>query len=170
AFHTGLSALLLLLHRPQPAAADWPTDPAANVAVSVADGAQSWPMAARDGGGGAIVAWYDRRGASNDIYVQRVDGSGTTRWTPNGVALCTATGDQWNPELVPDGSGGAIVTWSDDRAAANRDIYVQRVDSTGTPLWAPNGVAICAATGSQSHQKIIADGSGGAIVTWDDSR
>jgi hypothetical protein len=32
-------------------------------------------------------------------------------WVQNGVALCTATGDQRDPQIIADGTGGAIVTW-----------------------------------------------------------
>jgi hypothetical protein len=165
-----LSAFVLLVLLPQPAAADWPTDPTTNVPLCVADLAQGTPAAAPDGTGGAIVAWDDQRGGPRDIYVQRVDGTGLPRWAGNGVALCTATGDQWVPQLVSDGNGGAIVTWSDHRNGANYDIYVQRVDSSGTPLWTANGVALCTAANFQSHHRIVSDGSGGAIVTWDDAR
>jgi hypothetical protein len=114
------------------------------------------------------VAWDDQRSGPRDIYVQRVDGAGS-RWTANGVAICSATGEQYEPSLVADGSGGAIVTWSDFRGAAF-DIYAQRVDSTGAPKWTANGVAICTATNFQSNPAIVSDGAGGAIIFWEDAR
>ncbi len=36
-------------------------------------------------------------------------------WIPNGNPMCTASGDQRNPSLIPDGQGGAIIVWNDDR-------------------------------------------------------
>jgi len=165
---TNLSALVLLALLPRPAAAGWPSSPATNVPLGVVAGRQGYPQAAPDGHGGAIVAWDDGRGGPRDIYVQRVDATGP-RWTVNGVAICSATGEQYEPELVADGSGGVIVTWSDFRGAAF-DIYAQRVDSTGAPKWTANGVAICTATGSQSHPAIVSDGAGGALIFWDDAR
>ncbi|MEO6462613.1 MAG: hypothetical protein ABIP29_06010, partial [Candidatus Eisenbacteria bacterium] len=164
-----LSALVLLVLLPGPAAAVWPADPTVNVPLCVATSGQRYPEAAPDVGGGAIVAWDDQRGGPRDIYVQRVDGAGTPRWTANGVLLCAASGEQYAPKIVPDGRGGAIVTWSDFRGAAF-DIYAQRVDSSGAAMWTANGVALCTATNFQSHPAIVSDGSGGAIVTWDDSR
>ena len=160
---------ILLLLVPRPAWAAWPSDPATNVPVCVAEGYQWYLQAAPDATGGAIVAWDDMRDGPRDIYVQRVDATGTPRWTDGGVPLCTATGEQYEPELIPDGSGGAIVVWIDHRGAAY-DIYAQRVDSTGAPLWTPNGVAVCSATNFQSHPALIPDGGGGAIITWDDAR
>ncbi|MEP7026978.1 MAG: T9SS type A sorting domain-containing protein [Candidatus Eisenbacteria bacterium] len=168
-YSSELSALVLLALLPRSAAAAWPSDPAANVPLCLSTGGQRYPEAAPDGSGGAIVAWDDQRGGPRDIYVQRVAGTGTPRWTVGGVAICAATGDQYEPKVAPDGSGGAIVTWSDYRGAAF-DIYAQRVDSLGVPKWTANGVGICTATNFQSHPAIVPDGSGGAVITWDDER
>jgi hypothetical protein len=51
------------------------------------------------------------------------------------------------------------------------DIYAQRISSSGAIQWsADDGVAICKAGYSQWHPTIISDGSGGAIITWQDGR
>ena len=42
--------------------------------------------------------------------VQRLNANGVPQWAANGVALCTALGDQTDPNLISDGQGGAIVT------------------------------------------------------------
>jgi hypothetical protein len=70
--------------------------------------------------GGAIVTWEDfRSGTSNgDIYAQRVNLAGGPQWTTDGVALCTAANNQYNPTIASDGAGGAIVTWSDGRSGS----------------------------------------------------
>ncbi len=58
----------------------------------------AYPTIVSDGAGGAIVTWKDHRsGTSYDIYAQRISAGGTVQWTANGVALCTATGDQSVP-------------------------------------------------------------------------
>jgi hypothetical protein len=162
-------ALVLLTFLPRPATAAWPSDPMVNLPLCTIAGSQTSPAAVSDAAGGAIVAWDDQRTGSYDIYVQRVDATGTPRWAAGGVALCAAPGAQGVPEIAPDGSGGAIVVWSDLRGA-NADLYAQRVDSTGTPLWTTNGVAICLATSYQFNPKLIPDDSGGAIITWEDNR
>src|SRR6185295_6109630 len=41
---------------------------------------------------------------------------------------------------------------------------------TGAPLWAIDGVPICTLPGGQSFPNPVADGSGGAVVTWVDFR
>jgi hypothetical protein len=85
------------------------------------------------------------------------------------LPVCIAPGTQRAPEMAPDGAGGAILVWEDDRAGS-WDLYAQRVDSAGVPRWTLNGVPVCAAAGDQQNAAIIPDGSGGAIVVWQDHR
>ena len=106
---------------------EWPID---GVALCTASGDQGFPQIASDGTGGAIITWQDNRGATIDIYAQRVDGDGDipSGWPADGVALCTASGDQENPQITSDSTGGAIITWEDGRGASI-DIYAQRVSN-----------------------------------------
>jgi hypothetical protein len=130
---------------------------------------QDRPKIISDGAGGAIVAWYDWRNGSNDIYAQRVDISGAIQWTADGEALCTAAGNQSDPRLVSDGAGGAIVTWQDSRSGIV-DIYAQRVNASGDVQWTTDGEPICNAIGEQYNPAIASDGAGGAIIAWTDTR
>jgi len=120
---------------------------------------------ASDGSAGAIITWVDHRNGSADIYAQRVDASGTPQWTDNGVPICKAIDDQSWPEIISDGSGGAIITWGDERNGSDH-IYAQRVDTTGAVKWTANGEAIYTGDYSTNGQ-ITSDGSGGAIISWE---
>jgi len=132
-------------------------------------GDQRAPEIISDNMGGAIITWYDNRSGNADIYIQRVDPSGALQWTADGLDLCTAPGDQSYPTLTSDGSGGAIVTWQDNRSGIYTDIYAQRVSDSGEVQWAANGVAISTANMWQMYPMITSDGASGAIVTWMDN-
>src|SRR4029077_19544807 len=98
----------------------WPTN---GVALCDVANNQLNPTISSDGAGGAIAVWEDYRIGSVgniDLYAQHVDATGTAQWTPNGVALCTAAGDQHYPTIATDGAGGAIVVWQDGRLLAQR--------------------------------------------------
>lgn len=127
-----------------------------------------------DGQGGAILAWYDYRNrftSGNDIFAQRVNGSGTPLWLANGVAACTAPGPQSSPDLATDGNGGAVIVWQDQRAPASPpDLYAQHLDGLGSALWAANGVPICNDPGNQLNPAIVADGVQGTIIAFQDGR
>jgi hypothetical protein len=171
---SGVSNDIYAQHVQAGGAADpaWPVD---GRAVCTATSQQYRPTIVSDGAGGAIVTWYDLRGGSNyDIYAQHVLASGfpDPAWPADGRALCTAANSQYDPELVTDGAGGAIVTWYDSRSGTNYDIYAQHVLASGVadPAWPADGRALCAAASDQTVPTIVADGSGGAIVSWQDFR
>ena len=147
-------------------AVQWAAD---GVALCTAAGGQSSPTIASDGSGGAIVTWHDYRGGNWDIYAQRMNASGAIQWAENGVALCKAAGDQQFPQIISDGAGGAIVAWTDNRSVGS-DIYAQKVDASGAVKWTAGGVALCAAALEQANPRIASDGSGGAVVAWQDLR
>lgn len=137
-----------------------------------APGEQSFSVLVADGVGGAVIAWRDDRGGNLDVYAARVGPGGDSLWPPCGVALCTNVYAQGNIAIAPDGAGGAIVAWEDCRSSGDftSDIYAQRVSNAGQVLWAPDGVALCTAANGQIQPRIVADGTGGAIITWQDSR
>ncbi len=145
------------------------------VALCTAGFSQLKPKIVTDGAGGAVIAWTDDRnggGAGNyDIYAQRINSSGVVQWAADGLPVCTATGIQNNLQMLADNSG-AMIVWSDGRGgSANADIYAQRLNQAGTPLWTIDGISVCNASSLQNMPQIISDGgAGSAIVTWEDWR
>jgi FlgD Ig-like domain len=145
----------------------WTAD---GVPVCSATGYQQDPAIVSDGNVGAIIAWDDyRNDPDGAVYAQKIDGSGASQWTADGVALCTATSDRYSVGVVSDDAGGAIVSWEDYRNG-NGDIYARRIDASGNPLGTTNGVAISIAANDQTAPTIGADGSGGAMIAWQDNR
>jgi transposase len=138
-------------------------------AVCRAARGQFYPEITPDGEGGAVVTWLHDPDTLSDIYAQRVDEAGNLLWTTSGVAVCEDTDKQDHPRIISDGSGGAIIVWSDHRGD-DYDIYAQRVNASGIPLWGANGVPICLEIGEQDYPVIASDGAGGAIICWHDSQ
>jgi FlgD Ig-like domain len=151
-------------------AAGVPQWAANGIAFCPATGNQLAPRIVSDGAGGAIATWYDLRSGSEDIYAQHVTFGGTMLWNGNGTALCTATNVQNSPVLTTDGSGGAVIAWSDYRNGGVQDVYAQRINGSGTTLWTANGVALCTFTNTQAALTVTSDGAQGAIVAWQDYR
>jgi hypothetical protein len=165
-----LFALVLSFVIPALAHAQWA---ATGTTISAAPYDQRFATVCSDGAGGAILAWEDMRadGGQARLYAQRINAAGVPVWTANGIALCnTNPGSQWGPRAVSDGAGGAIITWLDYRNGGSGDIYAQRVNGSGTALWTANGVVVCNAAADQAQPAIVADASGGAIITWIDGR
>lgn len=130
---------------------------------------QMFPAIVEDGYGGAVVAWSDLRHGTLDIFAQRLSRHGIPQWSADGAPVALTIGTQERPVIVSDPSGGAIIAWSDHRNG-NYDIYIQRLNGLGNPLWTFNGVAVCLATGDQFIPALAYDGDEGAIVAWYDDR
>jgi hypothetical protein len=88
----------------------------------------------------------------------------------DGLPVCTAADNQFEPQMISDGDGGAILVWRDFRSGSDYDIYAQRVVRGGEPIWNPNGVSVCDQDSMQFSPAIVSDGSGGAIIAWVDYR
>ena len=121
-----------------------------------------------DGKGGAIISWADTRGSNGSVYAQRVDSTGNCLWDSGGVCLRS---DTWYPDqmnAVSDGRGGAIVVWDDYPGSGTPgQIRAQRVDSSGTVRWGPQGIVVTYNWDSWYYfPSIVTDGENGAIIAW----
>lgn len=161
------------------ARAEWP---ACGRAISAAQASQVHSAITTDGVDGAIVTWQDARSNRVNIFAGHVLASGELDlgWPVNGQALLTdslalanADGGQFAPVIVSDGVGGAIVAWQDLRSAVTEfDVFAQHVLADGVVdrAWPANGRALVTIAGQQSGLVMVPDGSGGAIVAWEDTR
>ncbi len=149
----------------------WSTDPNTNTPICTASNDQFFPAIISDGSGGAIITWEDFRNGNNyDVYVQRINYAGVVLWSLDGVPIATVTRDQSMPVITEDGQGGAIIVWNDFRSGNYSDIYAQKINSNGAVQWAANGIPVCSAVNDQRNPTVVSDGSGGAIITWQDQR
>jgi len=119
--------------------------------------------------GELVVVWRDTRTGEHDIYAQKIDTDGTLLWNSQGIPVCVEPGDQFNPECIPDGEGGVLITWGDERSGT-RNIYAQRLNSSGSSQWGPGGVSVGPASGLQAGPMLSANEENGTVITWYDER
>lgn len=174
ALQAALAVLIACSLTAAPAAA-WTSNPALNTPICTAAENQSSPATAPDGQGGVFIAWHDSRTSGNDgdLYIQRLDAKGNPLWGANGTVLCDAPFNQSNVRLLADGTGGVWAAWGDLRGdGSTRDVYAQRLNAAGTPLWTANGVPVCTAP---NHQMNVRIERGSAlldelVLVWEDWR
>ncbi len=89
-------------------------------------------------------------------------------WPENGAAICAAQNNQDYPQIVSDGSGGAIIAWLDDRDPPATALYAQRIDGAGAVQWVADGVPINTPSEyiDPRIMRMVSDGAGGAIIAW----
>jgi hypothetical protein len=140
------------------------------IAVCKATKNQTFPQVVSVGSNEVIVAWQDYRNDTADIYAQKLNIKGIAQWDDDGVPICKAQANQVAPQLAPDGSGGAFITWYDYRSGRGEDIYAQRIDANGVHAWQMDGIPVCAENGTQWYPQIVSDGQNGVVICWDDKR
>jgi hypothetical protein len=134
---------------------------------------------AGDGLGGAVIVWQEKSDTDMKIRAQRISTEGKNLWVNGGVIVSSMAGAQGNNhDVIGDGIGDFFVAWDTGAATPDTDVYVQKLDEKGTPMWGERGILVCQdrATESynpanmQSHPQMAPDGTGGVIVTWHDRR
>jgi hypothetical protein len=116
-----------------------------------------------DGAGGTFTVWDAYNGTDFDTYAQRAAGGGTPMWAAGGVQVLTHTNEIGPPLLIPDGSGGAIVGQSDQNSS---NFLVQRVNSSGSALWTPGGVALASPAQFNAVTDAATDGAHGMFFAF----
>jgi hypothetical protein len=120
---------------------------------------QQVPQIVSDGtaNGCRVLAWFrTMRSGTPDVFLQRINGSGTKLWNPaTGVQSCSTCGAvvRGTPALVcgrfwwsgRDVAGRALRVGSED-------LYARHFSATGIgdTAWTATGVVVCAAAGSRN--------------------
>ncbi|MBI5727474.1 MAG: hypothetical protein HY965_06455, partial [Ignavibacteriales bacterium] len=80
--------------------------------------------------GNAIISWLNS--TAKIVYAQKIDSTCATLWTANGVGVATSSNEKTSYcEAVTDGGGGAIISFVENRAGNNFDIFAQQINSGG---------------------------------------
>jgi len=113
------------------------------------------------------------------IRAQRVSTEGKNLWVDGGVIVTSMADAQGNNyDVIGDGMGNLFVAWDTGSITPDTDVYVQKLDKDGNPMWGEEGILLCQdqvtesynPANMQSHPQMAADGTGGVIVTWHDRR
>ena len=124
-----------------------------------------------DSRGGVIVSWAARDENDYNLYAQRIDDTGATRWEKPALKLCTAPKDQVHVKLMVDVLGGAFAGWQDQRFG-NWNVFLQHIMPAGNldPNWNATGVQLTSQARNQYLTTLASDGLGGIWATWWDER
>jgi len=121
-----------------------------------------WPALASDERGGAYVAWTHFEIPGCTVAVSRVDSLGGISWTS---VLSCDTIENFPPAVCADAQGGIVVVWA-AWAGSSWRVMAQRLDSTGTELWAHGGVLVS----SQAYGRVaipsVLVNDDGFVVVW----
>jgi hypothetical protein len=159
----------------------WPSD-AVFAATPAAGDQQVDPQLTAAPQGGAYLcfrAFHSIGGTGSDIVCQRFSADGRRLWTDQGVNAGGQSGFKVLPKLVRDARGGLMVFWRNGRfGPLNPQDHVliegQHLRVDGSRSWGAQGRVVRttnlpAGTGYlYSSLGAVADGQGGAVVSFDD--
>jgi hypothetical protein len=113
-----------------------------------------------DSQGGLITA----AGEKGRLMIRRTNPDGVLVWEKI-VVPYTSASPVTTVIAIPDGHGGAFLTWAQG-APENSTVWVQQWDGEGRPVWPLPGVQAAPADSHQLQPNILADGQGGVVAAW----
>jgi len=125
-----------------------------------------------DGEGGALIGLAPTGALAGVMRFQRITSDGLQPWGefPDvQTEVCNISGFIHTVQMCSDGSGGAVVTWADDRNG-ELDIFAQRMSGLGTRLWGEDGIAVSTTTNVQECPFAVPSLGGSTILAWDGVR
>ncbi|MFM7015518.1 MAG: T9SS type A sorting domain-containing protein [Bacteroidota bacterium] len=149
--------------------AQFANDSTNNVVIQDAVGSgQETPLISSRADGGAYISWFDQSTGMYVLRMQRLDALGNKLWGPNGVVVSNANQNTalFRYDLKTDNEGNAIVAFQDQRTG-NMQVVAQKMDSTGIPVWATNGVVLSDADAAQGLAPVIGVlSNNNVVVAW----
>ena len=114
-----------------------------------------YPSLVASDSGSVILLWCGFTGnflnpQNYRLYTQKFSPQATPLWgsAPDTVYNLGGVPGFFVPKIAPDGAGGALYGWHDDRNMTNLSTsFVQHFTSTGTPLFPVNGSAVSTLAG-----------------------
>ncbi|MDP8208361.1 MAG: T9SS type A sorting domain-containing protein [Candidatus Electryonea clarkiae] len=128
-----------------------------------------------DGNDGVFFVWRDSgENRISDLFCQHISSDGTVLWQEDGEDLCDIEGIQFNPRILNNSEGEAIIIWENDRPNPNDfNIRMQKIsgDEEVVLNWGEEGaetegIILCDAPRDQYGITMVFDDAGGAIVSW----
>ncbi len=149
--------------------AQFANDSTNNVVIQDAIGSeQATPLISSRADGGAYISWFDQSSGMYVLRMQRLDALGNKLWGPNGVVVSNANQNTalFRYDLKTDNEGNAIVAFQDQRTG-NMQVVAQKMDSTGAPVWATNGVVLSDADAAEGLAPVIGVlSNNNVVVAW----
>jgi hypothetical protein len=150
------------------ARAQWPADASSNLAIGDGPGDQVVEKLALAPDGSCYVSWFDNASGNYDVRLQHLSPAGVALWPHNGILVSNKPQNSslvdW--DLIADSLGNAIVTFTDIRFGPDLDVYAYKFDSTGAPLWGPDGIALSADSDFEANPRVAETTDGDFVFVW----
>lgn len=142
------------------------------IAMHDASAGLSTPLLVPSGEDSVIAMWKRTTGSypssTTHLYTQMFDVNGSGVWGDTPVLIYDGGAiTPWNnPEIAPDGTGGALFSWYDAPSLSVFNVWVQHLDSDGNMLYPMNGAQASTYSSDRLHMSPSAGINPGTGETW----
>lgn len=149
--------------------AQWNPNTSVNTLVSDETGEQSVQKLALCPDGSTYYSWFDNRGGSYAVYLQKLDVNGNAQFTPGGILISSNPQNSslvdW--DMIADNNNNCILTFTDIRSGGQINPFAYMVSPSGTQMWGANGIALSDSVNSfQPNPKVVQTSDGNYVFFW----
>ncbi len=147
----------------------WSPNASLNLQVCDVSGSQELPKISPTSDGGCYIAWFDTRGGSYAVYLQRLNAQGIKQFAADGLLISgnpqsTSLVD-W--DMITDDSNNAVIVFTDTRNGSSINPFAYRISPSGNFLWGANGVTLSNDFDVfQPNPKIMKTTDNNFVITW----
>ncbi len=131
---------------------------------------QNSPAVFVNDSGNFVITWEDERNGNFDIYAQRYDSQGAPIGSNFKVNDDAGSASQANPAVALEDSGSFVIIWEDYRDHDSGDVYAQRYDSSGSPVYGNYLVPGVEYASFPQLKPAVAVSSSNISYVWEDKR
>lgn len=147
----------------------WNSNTAVNTLVSDPTGEQSVQKLALCPDGSTYYSWFDSRGGSYAVYLQKLDVNGVPQFAANGILVSNNPQNSslvdW--DMIADNNNNCILTFTDIRSGGTINPFAYMISSSGTQMWGPNGITLSDSINSfQPNPKVVQTSDGNYVFFW----
>ncbi|MBE2281726.1 MAG: hypothetical protein IAE91_15175 [Ignavibacteriaceae bacterium] len=161
-----LSTFIIIFILSLPGYSQFPSTPV-NLAVCDTTGDQTVPKISIRNDGGSYIGWFDNRGGSYAVYLQRLSPSGYKMWANQGLLISNNSQNSslvdW--DMITDSDGNAILVFTDVRNGNLRP-FAYKISPEGQFLWGANGVELSQLTDYQADPRVVQTSDGNYVFGW----
>jgi hypothetical protein len=160
---------ILLIFSTKSIYAQWSSNTSVNLQICDVAGEQALTKVAACPDGGCYISWFDHRGSSYAVYLQKLNYLGVKQFTTDGLLVSNnpQNSSLVDYDLICDDSNNAVIAFTDIRNSGQINPFAYKISPTGTMLWGSNGVTLSDSINSyQPNPKIIKTSDGNFVFVW----
>lgn len=159
--------LILLILVSFDSSAQWTKDPALNTIIADTTGSQVLPKAIKCIDGYSYITWFDTRGGSYAMYLQKMSATGVREWGNNGVLISDKPQNSYISDysLECDKTNNAILAFTDVRMGI-QSVFAYKISPMGKFLWGNEGILVSGGKESAVNPSIAVTREGNYVIAW----